>query len=95
MTHEFKTELQKLIDKAAEKAANEHFPPIHPAFEGTENQIFDMGFSYGCEFLIPLIESLIKTRYNYLKYRETTYSDMNKIIENHDMALLNLLRGER
>ena len=87
MTPQFKTELQELIDDAAEKYA-----PMDPN-DGHTSALEQTAFRAGCEFLIPLIESLIVTRDNFVKDRETEYSDMVKLIENHDRALLNLLRG--
>lgn len=47
MKSEFKTELKKLIDEAADKHTN--------GFDTTD-------FKAGCDFLMPLIEELMKQR---------------------------------
>lgn len=86
MTPQFKTKLQNLINDAAEKHIKES---VYNVIDGKS------GFNAGCDFLMPLIESLIVTRDNYVRDSETVYSDMSKIIENHDKELLNLLRGEK
>lgn len=86
MTAEFKNELQNLIEKTAKKTANEHFPPIHPSWEGAENQIFDMGFSYGCNFLMPLIEMSVKQTEFYIREYHKVYYGIKseeKLVKEH------------
>lgn len=77
MTPEFKQELQKLIYEAASKYQ--------------VNYSYEQAFHDGCEFLIPLIETLIETRNNYIATCE--YSDNSRLQNIHDKSLLNLLRG--
>lgn len=86
MTPQFKTELQKLIDDAAEKHIKES---VYNVIDGK------FGFKAGCEFLIPLIEVLIKTRDNYIFYRNEDKSRREALMKRNDKDLLNLLRGER
>lgn len=83
MTPQFKTELQKLIDDAAEKHIKES---VYNVIDGK------FGFKAGCEFLIPLIESLVNIRDNYVDYRS---GFPNTDLKNQsDKDLLNLLRGD-
>lgn len=83
---EFKTELQKLIDEAAWNICEYDHDKDKASFKA------------GCEFLMPLIEELMKDRNNYINLCEThfnTDSMINYEIELCDKDLLNLLRGER
>ena len=41
------SKLEKIRDEEAEKYANELFPPIHPAWSGSENQACQSGFEAG------------------------------------------------
>lgn len=65
MTPQFKTELQKLIDDAAEKHIKES---VYNVIDGK------FGFKAGCEFLIPLIELLIGQRSRASTYYVTEES---------------------
>ena len=103
MTPQFKQELQKLIDDAAEKYGLEVLPVfmhssirwIRPKDDEdvhlNDRQKIIANFKAGCEFLIPMIESLLVTRNNYIA--ATEYSDNHRLQNIHNKALLNLLRG--
>lgn len=85
MTPEFKTDLQKLIDKAASKHIKESWANV---IDGKS------GFKAGCDFLMPLIEELIRQRDMHIP---DTFGDGWDMIvsDNHNKQLLNLLRSEK
>lgn len=81
MTPQFKTELQKLIDDAAWNLCE------------YDHDRDKKSFKAGCNFLLPLVESLLNIRDNYADYRS---GFPNTDLKNQsDKDLLNLLRGER
>lgn len=85
MTPEFKQELQKLIDDAAWK--NRHTT--------SESELTPTNcFKAGCNFLMPLIEELMKQRDSWIHgYGPSVDVDDNIAQENE--GLINLLRGEK
>lgn len=85
MTPQFKTELQKLIDDAAEK---------HCAFIKGPCDFEQRIFKAGCEFLMPLIEELMKQRDLEFPVDESRSGKIfAKQLEYYNKDLLNLLRG--
>lgn len=70
MTESFKQQLQELINQAAkEYQADENRPKLGPA----------NSFKQGCEFLIPMIESLVEMRnHRHPKHVEQALKLINK-----------------
>lgn len=82
MTPEFKTELQKLIDEAANKSVNRNMLELHEADSRVRH------FKAGCEFIMPVLMMAIGQRDDYI----SRIGSMHEVrIDNKD--LLNLLRG--
>lgn len=79
MTESFKQQLQELIDQAADDIDQDAYP--HESFK------------QGCEFLMPVIESLTEIRNNYVNFRGL-YERAPELIIQNDKDLLNILKGE-
>lgn len=80
MTESFKQQLQELIDQAADDIDQDAYP--HESFKACGN------------FLMPVIESLIEIRNNYVNFRNLNERAHELIIQN-DKELLNILKGEK
>lgn len=88
---DFQKQLQEIIDQAAKKTVKE-FNNID------EDEVSEFGtdiymFKQGCEFLMPVIESLIEIRNNYVNFRGL-YERAPELIIKNDKDLLNILKGE-
>lgn len=82
MDNQFKTELQKLIDDAAEKSVNRNMLELNEA-DGRVRH-----FKAGCEFLLPMVEKAIEQRNGFID--AGCFQTHRNIADNY---LLNLLRG--
>lgn len=92
MTEPFKQQLQELIDQAAEKYV---FETNGHKWSNNNDECGDNfgSFKQGCEFLMPVIESLIEIRNNYVNFRGL-YERAPELIIQNDKDLLNILKGE-
>lgn len=89
MKIDFKTKLQELINAAAKNYDNKFIE------EGNFKDSFHCATSFkqGAQLLMPLIESLIEIRNDYIDYR-CGYPDLELKTES-DKDLLNLLKDGR
>lgn len=55
------------------KKADEIFPPIHPAWSGTENEAFQSGAEAGASSLIPLLMKACEALEWYMKNTEVCF----------------------
>lgn len=99
---DFQSQLEALINEAAKTEASEREKILRNSTVKNYNNDFEYtanyfgrygGFKSGCEFLMPMIESLIETRNNYIKVYE--FSDTSRLESRHNKDLLNLLRENK
>lgn len=92
MTESLKQQLEDLINQAAVLKYT-HKPDCSCKGKHVSSEEIEV-FKQGCEFLMPIIDDLIKTRDNYIFYRNEDRDRREQLKQRHDKELLNILKGE-